>query len=31
VRFEGFRGKYVFHCHNPEHEDTMMMSNFEVV
>ena len=31
VRFEGFRGKYVFHCHNLEHEDMMMMSNFEVV
>jgi spore coat protein A len=31
VRFEGFRGKYVFHCHNLEHEDMMMMANFEVV
>jgi len=30
VRFEGYRGKYVFHCHNLEHED-MMMANFEVV
>jgi spore coat protein A len=31
VRFEGFRGKYVLHCHNLEHEDMMMMANFEVV
>ena len=29
--FEGYRGKYVFHCHNLEHEDMMMMANFEVV
>jgi spore coat protein A len=31
VRFEGYRGRYVFHCHNLEHEDMMMMANFEVV
>jgi spore coat protein A len=31
IRFDGFRGKYVFHCHNLEHEDMMMMANFEVV
>ncbi|MGF1471190.1 MAG: multicopper oxidase family protein [Rubrobacteraceae bacterium] len=31
ARFEGYRGKYVFHCHNLEHEDMMMMANFEVV
>jgi spore coat protein A, manganese oxidase len=30
ARFDGFRGRYVFHCHNLEHED-MMMANFEVV
>jgi spore coat protein A, manganese oxidase len=30
-RFDGWRGKYVFHCHNLEHEDMMMMANFEVV
>jgi spore coat protein A, manganese oxidase len=30
ARFDGYRGKYVFHCHNLEHEDMMMMSNFEV-
>lgn len=31
ARFDGFRGKYVFHCHNLEHEDMMMMANLEVV
>ena len=31
ARFTGSRGKYVFHCHNLEHEDMMMMANFEVV
>jgi spore coat protein A len=31
ARFDGYRGKYVFHCHNLEHEDMMMMANFEVV
>lgn len=31
ARFSGYRGKYVFHCHNLEHEDMMMMENFEVV
>ncbi len=31
IRFDGYRGKYVFHCHNLEHEDMMMMANFEVV
>jgi spore coat protein A len=31
ARFGGYRGKYVFHCHNLEHEDMMMMANFEVV
>jgi spore coat protein A, manganese oxidase len=30
VRFDSYRGRYVFHCHNLEHED-MMMANFEVV
>ncbi|MFD4254719.1 multicopper oxidase family protein [Amycolatopsis thermoflava] len=30
VRFEGYRGKYVLHCHNLEHEDMMMMANFVV-
>jgi FtsP/CotA-like multicopper oxidase with cupredoxin domain len=31
VHFDGYRGKYVLHCHNLEHEDMMMMANFEVV
>ena len=31
ARFAPYRGKYVFHCHNLEHEDMMMMANFEVV
>jgi hypothetical protein len=31
ARFAGYRGKYAFHCHNLEHEDMMMMANFEVV
>jgi spore coat protein A, manganese oxidase len=30
ARFGPYRGKYAFHCHNLEHEDMMMMSNFEV-
>jgi spore coat protein A, manganese oxidase len=30
AKFDGWRGKYVFHCHNLEHED-MMMADFEVV
>lgn len=30
MRFDGFRGKYVFHCHNLEHEDMAMMANFKV-
>jgi spore coat protein A len=28
VRFDGYRGRYVFHCHNLEHEDMGMMANF---
>ena len=31
MRFEGYRGKYVFHCHNLEHEDMAMMANIQVV
>jgi spore coat protein A len=31
VRFDGYMGRYVFHCHNLEHEDMMMMANFEVM
>ncbi|MGI5200531.1 multicopper oxidase domain-containing protein [Spirillospora sp. CA-108201] len=25
------RGRYLFHCHNAEHEDMGMMANFEVI
>ncbi|MFC7623084.1 multicopper oxidase family protein [Microlunatus sp. GCM10028923] len=31
ARFSGYRGRYVFHCHNAEHEDLAMMANFAVV
>ena len=31
IKFDSYRGRYVFHCHNLEHEDMMMMANFEVV
>jgi len=30
ARFTGFRGRYVFHCHNLEHEDMAMMGNVQV-
>jgi spore coat protein A, manganese oxidase len=31
ARFEGFTGRYVWHCHNLEHEDNEMMRPFDVV
>jgi spore coat protein A len=31
ARFDGYRGKYVLHCHNLEHEDMGMMVNFQVI
>lgn len=31
VRFEGFTGRYVFHCHLLEHEDNDMMRPYEVI
>lgn len=31
VPIEGYRGRYVMHCHNLEHEDMMMMVPFSVV
>ncbi|WP_305965203.1 multicopper oxidase family protein [Streptomyces sp. IMTB 2501] len=31
VRFRGYRGRYLLHCHNLEHEDMAMMANYEVV
>ncbi|MHB1105347.1 MAG: multicopper oxidase family protein [Lutibacter sp.] len=30
VPFNGFTGKFVFHCHNLEHEETGMMGQFQV-
>ncbi|VAX00969.1 Multicopper oxidase [hydrothermal vent metagenome] len=30
-KFSTYTGKYVFHCHNLEHEDFAMMANFEVI
>lgn len=30
TRFDGYPGRYVFHCHNLEHEDMAMMANFSV-
>lgn len=31
VKFSGFRGKHMLHCHNLEHEDIAMLANFTVV
>ena len=31
VRFEGYPGRYVWHCHMLEHEDNEMMRPYEVV
>jgi spore coat protein A len=31
IRFEGFVGRYVWHCHMLEHEDNEMMRPYEVV
>nr|WTB36165.1 multicopper oxidase domain-containing protein [Streptomyces sp. NBC_00830] len=31
TRFTGYRGRFVFHCHNLEHEDMAMMANLEVL
>jgi len=30
IRFDGYTGLYLLHCHKLEHEDMGMMSNFEV-
>ena len=30
LRFEDYTGKFVYHCHNLEHEDMGMMRNFQV-
>ena len=31
VRFDGYKGRYVYHCHMLEHEDNDMMRPYEVV
>lgn len=31
IRFDGYLGRYLIHCHKLEHEDQGMMSNFEVI
>jgi spore coat protein A len=31
MRFEGYPGKYVYHCHVLEHEDNEMMRPYEVI
>jgi FtsP/CotA-like multicopper oxidase with cupredoxin domain len=31
ISFNHFRGRYAFHCHNMEHEDHDMMTQYEVV
>ncbi|MFC4014934.1 multicopper oxidase domain-containing protein [Nonomuraea purpurea] len=31
TRFDGYPGRYLFHCHNAEHEDMGMMANLEVI
>ena len=31
VKFTGFKGRYMLHCHTLEHEDMAMMANFTVV
>jgi spore coat protein A len=30
IRFSQYKGRYVFHCHNLEHEDMGMMANFTI-
>jgi spore coat protein A len=31
MKFRTFKGPFVFHCHNVEHEDVRMMCNFETI
>jgi FtsP/CotA-like multicopper oxidase with cupredoxin domain len=31
ARFDGYRGRFLLHCHNLEHEDHSMMVRFDVV
>lgn len=30
MEFWDFKGKFVYHCHNPEHVGLGMMRNFEI-
>lgn len=30
LRFKDYTGKYIYHCHNLEHEDMGMMRNYEI-
>jgi spore coat protein A, manganese oxidase len=31
IRFDSYRGRYLLHCHNLEHEDHAMVARFDVV
>ena len=31
AKFRNYKGPFVFHCHNLEHEDHAMMARFDVV
>jgi len=31
IRFSSYKGRFVFHCHNLEHEDMGMMATFRIV
>ncbi len=31
ARFDGYSGRYVWHCHTLEHEDNEMMRPYEIV
>lgn len=31
IKFSGYTGRYVLHCHNLEHEDMAMMARFDVL
>jgi FtsP/CotA-like multicopper oxidase with cupredoxin domain len=31
TRFDAYRGRFLFHCHNAEHEDMGMMANLEII
>ena len=31
IRWDGFRGRYLLHCHNLEHEDHTMMARVDVI